>query len=806
MRHARDRLMTRPAFVVSVAMTFVAGTLPASAQQGWTGDTPTISAIGVVTAPSVGIDGRGGTAVTWSQCADTTCSVMVTRHTAAAGWSAPAAITPAGDYHGPQLAVGVEGNITVIWTRGNRTLQAVRYSAASGEWGLPVTIGADVSERMIGADALGNAVVVWLSGSGTLTNVVQASRYSAANGLWLPAVTLSVQPAATPSLAINPGGNAVVVWGTPFGNPTPILAARFDASSAAWLPAVGISSGSEYAFKPAVGMDAAGNAIVAWATGTIGVDFRVMFSRFDEATATWSAPALVAPIAGDHSTSPRIAVDAAGNATALWTERFQGFGYRRLQAVRFASATGTWGPKLDVADADDGVRTMTDAAGNVFALWVREFGFVNPRLELEAIRFSVQLGTWGRVRRLASPDVTAVVADLSVSAAGTAAVAWLARAARLEAVQSTFWLASPNAPDLSGAGAAAGRLSLTFTAPQTAEAAFGPANYAYSLDDGATWTERMPADTASPLVIGGLVDGCRYPVRIRAINHAGAGVPSVRLLAVPGSGSTAPFDLTIASIRGNAVTLEWTAPAAGLVPTSYVVEGGVHPGEVLASIPTGSTAPTYTFVAPTGAFYVRIHGVTGSIRSGPSNEIRIFVNLPVPPSAPANLLGLVNGSNIALSWTNTYAGGTPTALWLNVSGAITATLPLPVGETFAYPDVPPGTYTLMVSASNPSGMSQPSNPVTLTFPTPCTGVPLIPTNLQAWTVGRTIFLSWSPPANGPAVTSYTVIVGGAYVGTFPIGGRTISGTVGPGTYVLSVSASNACGAGPATLPQTVVVP
>jgi hypothetical protein len=73
-------------------------------------------------------------------------------------------------------------------------------------------------------------------------------------------------------------------------------------------------------------------------------------------------------------------------------------------------------------------------------------------------------------------------------------------------------------------------------------------------------------------------------------------------------------------------------------------------------------------------------------------------------------------------------------------------------------------------------------------------------------VGSTIFLSWSPPVTGPAVTSYTVIVGGAFVGSFPIVGRAISGTVGPGTYVLSVSATNACGAGPATPPQRVVIP
>ena len=48
---------------------------------------------------------------------------------------------------------------------------------------------------------------------------------------------------------------------------------------------------------------------------------------------------------------------------------------------------------------------------------------------------------------------------------------------------------------------------------------------------------------------------------------------------------------TAASIAGNVVTLRWTPPATGATPTGYQLEGGVNPGEVLASIPTGSAAP-----------------------------------------------------------------------------------------------------------------------------------------------------------------------------------------------------------------------
>ena len=75
--------------------------------------------------------------------------------------------------------------------------------------------------------------------------------------------------------------------------------------------------------------------------------------------------------------------------------------------------------------------------------------------------------------------------------------------------------------------------------------------------------------------------------------------------------TSVPTFLRVASIAGNTVTLAWSAPTT-FAPTGYVLEGGVVPHEVLASIPTGSASPTFTFTAPTGAFYVRIHALNGA--------------------------------------------------------------------------------------------------------------------------------------------------------------------------------------------------
>jgi hypothetical protein len=293
----------------------------------------------------------------------------------------------------------------------------------------------------------------------------------------------------------------------------------------------------------------------------------------------------------------------------------------------------------------------------------------------------------------------------------------------------------------------------------------------------------------------------------RAANAGGPGnLATVSINVVETTTALPPTELFAASILGNVVTLRWTAPAAGLPPTGYVLEGGLTPGQVLASIATGSISPIFTFTAPTGAFFVRILTESGAARSVASNEIRIFVNVPEPPSAPAGLLGLVNDSSLGLAWRNTFAGGAPASLILDVSGSIVTSIPLGLTDNFSFIGVPGGTYTLALRAVNGAGASLPSNPVTLTFPGPCSGPPLTPASFLAYRIGNTISVMWDPAASGPAPTGYVLNVSGSIVLGIPTPVRRLSGGVGPGTYHLSVFATNPCGASAPTAVQTVIVP
>ena len=74
-----------------------------------------------------------------------------------------------------------------------------------------------------------------------------------------------------------------------------------------------------------------------------------------------------------------------------------------------------------------------------------------------------------------------------------------------------------------------------------------------------------------------------------------------------------------------------------------------------------------------------------------SSEIRIYLGVTAGPTAPTNLLGVVNGSAVGLSWRNTYAGGEPSGVMLDVTGSLTTSLNIGMTDYFVFPNVPPGT-------------------------------------------------------------------------------------------------------------------
>lgn len=805
--------------LMSVGLWSLAGPQVAAAQPGWSGVITNVSQQGQgSSAPDVAFDAEGNAVAVWAQHEDDgggLWAAQAARFTLATGtWTAPSILYRPNDpmwrdgVYGAKVAMDAVGNALVVWRRDDgatgHTVETARYSAAQGTWSPPHSLSVQQATDwpVVAMDAAGDGIVLWSTSSG-----VQAAHYAAATDSWGAPIewTTTVGPPSNLGLVMDSAGDAVAVF-TLGGI---VHASHYRASTGAWSIPTPVSTAGDTATSVRLAADDQGHALAAWVTSLSAVHA----ARFVKATGTWTAPV---PLSQGGSAYPNVAVDCSGNAfvTWLWATAAE----ERIEAIRYSAAGDSWGSVVTLATGrrlgHDGAPIAVDAAGNAIALWGGTDVLVFTSA-LQFARYVAATGAWSPAANVPGGPISWWRnPSVGFDAGGNAVALWTQRfSAGITRPQATRWVAgTPAAPTIMGVAPGPGSLAVHVAVP--AVPAFPATNLEYSLDGGRTWTARIPASTTSPVVIDGLTDFSVYTLRVRGSNAAGVGVPSPAMAATAGPVPGPPLGLTTTAIAGNTATISWTPPPAGATPaTGYVLEGGVFPGQVLASIPTGSLAPTFTFVAPTGAFFIRVHAVSGAVHSAPSNEIRIFVEVPAGPSAPTNLLGLVNGSSLTLSWTNTFGGGPSASLWLKVTGTLTTglplrvpVLPLPMGDTFGYDGVPPGTYTLSVAASNASGVSPFSNPVTLTFPAPCSGVPWVPVNFQAWRIGTTIFVSWSPPTTGPAVTSYTVQVSGAYVGSFTTGGRTLSGVAVPGSYVLSVAAGNACGMGPATPTQMVVIP
>lgn len=363
-----------------------------------------------------------------------------------------------------------------------------------------------------------------------------------------------------------------------------------------------------------------------------------------------------------------------------------------------------------------------------------------------------------------------------------------------------------------------GALTVVFALPGCTPPICAPTNVDYSLDGGATWTPRSPASTASPLSISGLADGTTYLLSLRLVDGGGPGAASPLVLVTPGAGTTTPGRLAITAIEGDMVTLVWDPPAVGAHPRDYRVEGGLVPGQTLATIATGSSATVLRVRLADGVYFVRVRAVALATTSGPSNDVRIVRGASLPPSSPGPLLGAVAGTSLALSWTPTFAGGEPGDTWLIVAGPVSGVVPLGTGETFRADAVPAGTYDLRLVATNAAGASAVSHPLTITVPAAC-DVPGPPSRLRASASGPTVTFSWNAPDSGAAVSAYRVMVGTPgdqspavlddrpdgpqYTFVVPVDGRHVSGTLPPDFYSLFVAAVNACGVGPMAGPVSI---
>jgi len=122
-------------------------------------------------------------------------------------------------------------------------------------------------------------------------------------------------------VATGANGNAVAVWREFDGNRFNVRASYYEVGRG-WGASNFIDSGDlGIALEPQVAMGADGNTIAVWAKSDGATSHHRIYANHYTVGTGWGAPILIKTNANSRGYSPQIAVDANGNAVAVWSEQ-----------------------------------------------------------------------------------------------------------------------------------------------------------------------------------------------------------------------------------------------------------------------------------------------------------------------------------------------------------------------------------------------------------------------------------------------------------------------------------------------------
>ena len=368
----------------------------------------------------------------WHQHDGTRYNIWANRYTAGIGWGTAALIETddTGDAFDPRIAIDAGGNALVVWVQDGgprRSIVASRYTAAANTWSTAVLIETDDTgsawKPKIAIDANGNALAVWAQDDGT-ENSVFANRYTASSNTWGTAVAIETDnvighSASEPQIAVDANGNALAVWAQSDGIRDSIWANRYTAGSGWGTAALIETDDAGAAYTPKIAIDATGNAMAVWAQWD-GTQTSIFANRYTAGTGWGTA----APIETDNALNAgtvQIAFDASGNAMAVWV---QGDGLSNVWANRYTAGTG-WGTatliETDNAGSAASPQIAFDSTGNALAVWSQSDG---ARINIWANRYTRGIG-WGTAALIETDNAgDANEPQVGIDPSGNALAVW----------------------------------------------------------------------------------------------------------------------------------------------------------------------------------------------------------------------------------------------------------------------------------------------------------------------------------------------------------------------------------------------
>jgi hypothetical protein len=222
---------------------------------------------------------------------------------------------------------------------------------AAGGWSAPVALPVSGGSPAAAVNASGAAVVIT---SGQTASVGVSVSTSADGHTWTAPVTLG--PGGEQAVALAPNGRAVAVWQGFSGVTSTGVQASVLVPGGTWSAPVTVAPAG---INPEVAVDAAGDAVALWTTSGSNAPVQAATLRVG---GTWSAPVTLG-----SGVTPNLAVNTSGAILAGWTTSPHEI------VVSAGTVTGGWSAPVTLGPATAykqlGVHLALAANGQGTALW-----------------------------------------------------------------------------------------------------------------------------------------------------------------------------------------------------------------------------------------------------------------------------------------------------------------------------------------------------------------------------------------------------------------------------------------------------
>lgn len=287
----------------------------------------------------IAVDTAGNVFVVWEN--DSVNLGVLFSHSTDAGatFSTPTVLsTNTSGSYSPQIAIGPNGNLGVVWEDDAQLTADISFSYSSNH-GVSFSAPRSLSNHtgnsaspVIAIDLSGNIDVVWENDTTGSFDIFFSRSVDKGATFSVPSDISNSGAAQASQIGLDAKGNINVVWQE--NTPSDIYFARSSDGGASFSSAVNISNDPGFSDNPFLTIDAGGNINVAWEDDTPG-NKDIFFSRSTDSGATFPQPLNLSNDPG-LSLAPDMAADKNGNLNVTWQDATSG-----VSQILFSRLAGT---------------------------------------------------------------------------------------------------------------------------------------------------------------------------------------------------------------------------------------------------------------------------------------------------------------------------------------------------------------------------------------------------------------------------------------------------------------------------------